>query len=95
MSRITSKKEAVEMLFQELYESGTEIWADTIHECLLYLADDAEAFNIVEALNEDYEAKEIQIIHKCKADKIVKEGLEEVATEIRYKLLRHYALIEP
>lgn len=93
MNEITSKKEAIEMLFQELYESGNEIWADTIHACMLYLADDAECFNIVEELNEEYEAKDLRVIHKDRSYEIVKEELDKALREIRYKQMRHHSLI--
>jgi len=91
--KIKSKKSAIEMLVQELYESKNTIWADMIHACLIYLAEDAGCANASKQLKEHYSVDDIAVIHKADASVIVKEEMKKALEQIESRSDKYINLI--
>ena len=69
-------KEAVEFLFQELYDSQNDIWCDVIFEAINYLADQFELTDIIKRMSEDLKPSDICVINKSKAANLMIERLD-------------------
>lgn len=75
-------KEAIKDLFEELYDSKSDIWYDKIHDALLYLADEHKAFDIVEDMNESIMPSDLCVIHKNRAIEIAYDHADKIKFDI-------------